>query len=210
MRSVIWRIAAGDEDKDIVPLMLRDQVMLIGPGSIGDITNLTDAGVLNLPNFSKRDLQYVVAFRTAARNGHLVVLRLGSVCFSVGAIRSEYFYDDKYAEVYSSWNIGGTFYPNECSWDLQHARKVTWYGLTDNEALCCFRKGIYGGPQRFCRVGDGGKQISASAKNHLDEYLWNKLGYNNQNGEDILKQIGKPCTKTNVFGFPTPEDPTTA
>lgn len=37
MKSIIWRVAAGDEDKDLVPLMLRNQVMLIGPGWIGDI-----------------------------------------------------------------------------------------------------------------------------------------------------------------------------
>ncbi|MBI3801890.1 MAG: hypothetical protein HY268_33580 [Deltaproteobacteria bacterium] len=204
MRSVIWRVAAGDEDKDLVPLMLRDQVMLIGPGSAGNIANMTDTDVLKLSNAKRRDLQYLVAFRTDARKGHIVVLRLGSVCFSVGVITSDYFYEDKYAEVYSFWNSDKKFYPKEDSWDLRHARQVKWFGLIDPEALCHFRKGIYGGPQRFCRVGDGGKQISASAKQHLDDYLWDKLKYNNENGDGVLSKIGKPCAMINKFGFPTP------
>jgi len=204
MRSVIWRVAAGDEDKDLVPLMLRDQVMLIGPGSIGNITNMSDTDVLGLRDARKRDLQYLVAFRTKARIGHLVVLRLGSVCFSVGVITSDYFYEEKYAEVYSFWNIERKLYPKEQSWDLQHARRVKWFGLIGPEALCYFRKGVYGGPQRFCRVGDGGKEISATAKQYLDTYLWEKLGYNNENGDAILAAIGKPCAKINAFGFPTP------
>ena len=77
MRSVIWRIAAGDEDKDLVPLMLRDHVMVIGPGSIGDISRLTDAEVRSLSTFKNNDLRCVIRFRTDARCGQLVVLRLG-------------------------------------------------------------------------------------------------------------------------------------
>lgn len=116
---------------------------------------------------------------------------------------SDYLYDGQYAQVYSFWNDGCAFYTTEHAWDLQHARKVKWYGLTDREALCVFRKGIYGGPKRFCRVGDGGKQLSSSAKRHLDEYLWTKLDYDNTNGDDVLNKIGRPCTTINEFGFPT-------
>jgi hypothetical protein len=167
------------------------------------MATMSDTEVLALPNASRRKLHYLVAFRTMARQGHLVVLRLGSVCFSVGVITSDYFYDSTYAADYSSWNEAKAFSPQEGPWDLQHARKVKWYGLTDRRALCCFRKGIYGGPQRFCRLGNGGKDICVSAKRRLDEYLQD-LGYNNQNGDEVLKKIGKPCTKINEFGFPTP------
>ena len=204
MKSILWRVAAGDEDKDLVPLMIRDQIMLIGPGSIGNIADMRDEDVLKLPNARRRDLQYLTKFRTAARKGHLVALRLGSVCFSVGVIESDYFFENKHAKVFSYWNSNRQFYANEVPWDLQHARRVKWFGLTDMEALCHFRKGIYGGPQRFCRVGDGGKAISATAKQCLDQYLSTRLKYNNENGDVILNLIGKPCTTINEFGFPAP------
>src|SRR5262249_22529264 len=174
--------------RDLVPHMIRDQVMLIGPGSTGDIANMSEADVLRLPKTRGFDPRALVAFRFKAQKQHIVVLRLGSVCFSVGVITSDYRWDDRYAEVYSFWNAQNAFYPGEWPWDLKHARRVNWYGLTDKEALCAFRKGIYGGRQRFCRVADGGK---ASAKQHLDEYLWNKLGYDNTNGESVLRSIGK-------------------
>jgi hypothetical protein len=206
VKSIVWRVAAGDEDKDLVPMMIREQVMLIGPGSTGSLANASDVEIRRLPvsaDVSRGDLQYLVAFRWGALKEHIVVLRLGSVCFSVGAITSDYFYNLRYDKVYSSWNPGDRFHLKESTWDLRHARKVNWYGLTDEQALCFFRKGIYGGAQRFCRVGDGGKEIAAKAKKHLDEYLC-KLGYNNANADEVLKRIGEPCVKINRFGFPTP------
>ena len=79
---------------------------------------MSDSEVLDVSNAKKRDLQYVVKCRTVARNGQLVVLRLGSVCFSVGVIASEYFYENKYAEVFSSWNNDKKFYADEIPLDL--------------------------------------------------------------------------------------------
>jgi hypothetical protein len=193
-RLTVWRIAAGDKEKDLVPLMIRDQVMLVGPGSTGDLANMSEAQVRGLPpSIQGFDPGALVAFRFRAQVEQIVVLRLGSVCFSVGVIKSKYFHDNRYAQVYSYWNPVGRFRPTEPPWDLQHARKVDWYGLTDMEALGFFRRGIYGGQQRFCQVLD----------QELHNYL-NRLGYNNTNGDAVLSKVGQRCARVNAFGFPTP------
>jgi hypothetical protein len=199
MQSIIWRIGAGNEDKDLVPLMLEKQVMLIGPGNdTGDITGKDLNTFLKLTRTDRSSLR---SFRDEAKEGNLVVLRLGSVCFSVGAISSGYIYDDEYSDVYSYWNDNKAK-SGEQPWDLQHTRKVKWYVLSDRSAIYHFRKGIYGGAQRFCRLGDTGKDICVKAKEELDRYLIS-IGYDNNNGEQVLQQIGKPCNKVNAYGFPT-------
>jgi predicted Mrr-cat superfamily restriction endonuclease len=179
MKSIIWKVGACDSGKDLVPPMLKDQVMLIGVGdSVGDITNMTKSDVLELklPANSKlterawkRQLQYLVSFCYEAKKGELVVLCLGSVCFSVGVIKSDYFYDATYNHVYSYWNKDKRYDQKEQEWQLPHARSVKWFGLTDQQTLCHFRKGIYGGAQCFCKIRDVGE--TARTKKILDDYL---------------------------------------
>ena len=206
MRAIVWRVAAGDEDKDLTARMIEDQVMLIGPG-VDDISHLSDSDVLKLacaPKITKRELEILIRFRADEKRGQLVVLRLGSVCFCVGAIVSKYCFDSRYDKVYSYWNPDGRFCLSEVPWKLQHKRDVHWYVLSDRKALCHFRKGIYGGASRFCRLRDTSRNISVrSAKKALDSYLCDELHYDNSNAEDILKKIGTPCRKVSEYGFPT-------
>jgi len=196
--AAIWRIGAGDKDKDLVPLMLEKGLMLIGPGDTDDITGLNRAAIKdkvnNIPNGNPRDKSsagYLLGFRDA-KNGEIVVLRLGSVCFAVGVIIGDYKWSDEFKKVYSYWNKEKIYRQNDPPWDLQHTRKVEWFILKDAEALCYFRRGIYGGQQRFCQVQD------SELKNYLEE----KLGYNGTNGREVLEKIGDRTQGVNKYGFP--------
>lgn len=145
--ATIWRIGAGDKDKDLVPSMLEHGVMMLGPGRIGDISGLSKGDIHRelVRHFIKgRRASMLVAFRDEVAIGELVVLRLGPVCFAVGAVSGPYVWREEFSEVRSYWNRGEKF-RTETSWDLQHTRSVAWHALKDKKALCFFRRGIYGG-----------------------------------------------------------------
>jgi len=198
MKSTVWVIAAGDEDKDLVPSMLNDGVMLVGPSrSTGD---LTGKDINKIPNLRSVDKSTLESIKSRIKMEQIIVLRLGSVCFAVGAIKSNYKFDPKYLNVTSYWN-NGSFSPAEDQWSMQHTREVNWYVLNQPKAIHYFRKGIYGNPRRLYRLGGRGKPISKLAKSELDSYLI-KLGYDGKNADHILKQIGQQTTGVNSFGFP--------
>ena len=145
--TVIWQIAAGDKEKDLVPTMLENGVMIIGPGRIRDITSpdndkLTIEKKLLKNGQPKNDAGSLIAFRDKAKEGAIVVLRLGSVCFAVGVIAGKYKWDNKYKEVCSYWNRNNKYdseiEKKEEGWDLQHTREVAWYVLKDNDLLSSF------------------------------------------------------------------------
>ncbi len=198
MKSVVWVVGAGDEDKDLVPSMLVDGVMIIGPSrSTGDLdkVNLT-----KLSGLGRNDKSALKCIKNRIKLNQIVVLRLGSVCFAVGSIKSDYKFNPKYSSVKSYWNKG-SLSPAEKSWSMEHVREVDWFILNDPEAIHFFRKGIYGSAMRLYRLGSGGKKPSKTAKSELDTYLIKK-GYDGINANDILKLIGKLTTGVNSFGFP--------
>ncbi len=190
----IWRIGAGDKEKDLAPLMIEEGIMLLGPGYIGDISNKTDEDIkidLAKDNYEgPRTLRMLISFRDAVI-GEIIVLRLGSVCLAVGVISGVYEWKNEFEEVCSYWNPGKK-YRAETPWKLQHTREVEWFILKDKEALCYFRRGIYGGQQRFCQVQE----------RELHDYL-DGLGYNGSNGGAILRRIGDRTKGVNKYGFPT-------
>lgn len=187
----IWRVGAGDKEKDYMPLMLEEGVMMIGPGAIGDLTGLSAPQIeveLVAQGAKATDSGVLLCFRDRARENELVILRLGSVCFAVGAIAGPYEWRSQFDDVRSYWNAG---YRNEQSWDLQHVRKVDWFALKEREALCWFRRGIYGGQQRFCGVQD----------RELHSYM-QRLGYDGNNAGAVLEKIGVRTNGVNQYGFP--------
>ncbi len=199
MKSIVWVIAAGDEDKDLVPTMLKDGVMLVGPSkNIGDLAENYENKIANLKPKSNTK-SALKCIKNRMKIDQLIVLRLGSVCFSVGAIQSKYIFNLKYSHVISFWNKNN-YSPKEKPWSMQHTRKVNWYALNDERAIHYFRKGIYGSARRLYRLGDKGKK-SEVAKSELNAYLLD-LGYNNSNADEILKKIGKLTIGVNSLGFP--------
>jgi len=195
----IWQIAAGEKDKDLVPLMLEKNLMLIGPGEISDISGMDKSEVsMRVKNKYPKDKRIalnLLQFRDV-KNGAIVVLRLGSVCFAIGAICGEYEWREEFDKVYSSWNKEKEYRKNEEPWSLKHTRKVEWFILKDREALCYFRRGIYA-KQGFCHVQEA----------ELKEYL-KGLGYNGTNGREVLEKIGTQTKGVNRYGFPTPAEET--
>jgi len=185
----VWQIATGGKEKDLIPTMIEEGLMMIGPGDNVYISSTNDVSSTNDMKY-KSDIKILKSF-CESKKGEIVVLRLGSVCFAVGAIDSPYERNDKFAKVKSYWNRTGSYDPNEQPWDLQHTKKVIWFILKDKEALFNFRRGIYA-KKRFCRVGD----------DRLHSYL-KKLDYNGTNGQDILSKIGDQTSSVNEYGFPS-------
>jgi len=191
----IYHIGAGDKEKDLVPCMLNNKIMMMGPGDIGDISGKSNDEVKTLikeayPSDKKsKDADMLISFRDAP-NGALVVLRLGSVCFAVGAISDIYVWNQKFGKVYGHWNSSRQYFSAEQYWDLQHTRKVKWFVLKDTQAIFFFRRGIYG-KQRFSKVWDTA----------LKKYLID-IQYDGVNGEEILSKIGDITKGVNRYGFP--------
>ena len=202
----IWQIGAGDKEKDLVPTMLESGLMIIGPGNGGDISSLDDQTLENnlrkTGEIEEKHIKSTVIFLKAFRDANereIVVLKLGSVCFAVGAIAGKYKWDKQFEKVYSYWNKDNKYdsemEKREVGWDLQHTRKVDWFVLKDNKAIYYFRRGIYA-KTRFSRVGK-----KEPEREILHNYL-EKLGYNNKNGKEMLEKIGDPVNGLNKYGFP--------
>lgn len=190
----IWQLGAGDKEKDLLPIMIENKIMMIGPGDVGDISSIDKKTLEKLLkekgiNEGKTTPSMLISFRDASE-GEIVVLRLGSVCFAVGAIAGKYEWRKEYGKVYSYWNRDKKYDQSEDYWDLQHVRKVDWFVLKDEEAIYYFRRGIYG-RQRFSEVGD----------KKLRNYL-KKKGYDGKNGKEVLSAIGSPAYHINEWGFP--------
>ena len=98
----IWQIGAGDKEKDLVPTMLESGLMIIGPGNGGDISSLDDQTLENnlrkTGEIEEKHIKSTVIFLKAFRDANereIVVLKLGSVCFAVGAIAGKYKWDNE-------------------------------------------------------------------------------------------------------------------
>ena len=76
--AAIWRIGAGDKEKDLVPTMLKHGVMMVGPGRIGDLSGLEKhrihrALVEKWEEGGKgRRADMLISFRDEAKTGELV------------------------------------------------------------------------------------------------------------------------------------------
>ncbi len=202
MKSKIWVVAAGDEDKDLVPHMLESGRMFIGPGAItGDLAGKTAKEIKLIPKLKSRIASSLISFKFRAKEEEMVVVRLGSVCFAVGAISSEYIHNLDHSSMLSYGNKSRLLSPKEDYWNLSHTRNVNWYVLKDPKAIHFFRKGIYGSPLRFYKLGGAGKKVSRVAKSELDIYL-KDLGYDNTNANLVLGTIGDRTSSVNCYGFP--------
>jgi hypothetical protein len=202
MISKVWVVAAGDEDKDLVPHMIESGKMFVGPGSTtGDLASKSASEIKSISGLKNRVASSLISFKFKAKKKEMVVVRLGSVCFAVGSISSEYTHDLTYSNMLSYGNKSRLLSPSEDYWNLSHTRDVSWYVLKDPKAIHFFRKGIYGSPLRFYKLGSSGKNVSKVAKKELDVYL-KSIGYDNTNANSVLSTIGDRTTSVNCYGFP--------
>lgn len=115
----IWQFAAGDADRDYVDLLIKWDVIALGPGDIGDWPGCRS--VLQERGSSNK----VGDFRALYERmdpGDLVVLRLRT------------------SEAYGVGEVVGTperreLFGDVDGWDLQHTRRVRWLWTYDEDSV---------------------------------------------------------------------------
>jgi hypothetical protein len=126
----IWQVGSGDANRPYFDEFIRYGVALIGPGSPGPWK----------PGGSDEDYEGPWARRLAveAQDGDAIVLRSGtSRIKAVGIIAGEYLYLEQFDDVNG--------------WDLQHARRVRWFPLPNDQD---FGASVFGFGQRFSRTAN--------------------------------------------------------
>jgi hypothetical protein len=108
----VWQIAAGDTERNYVPLCLRWDVALMGPGRFGPWKKETPY-TCEQTGDTARKITVIRRFCEEIQDGDLVVLRIGttSAC-GVGIVSG-----------LTQWN---DYFGDVDGWDLQHVRRVKW------------------------------------------------------------------------------------
>lgn len=113
----IWQQAAGDRNRNYARLCLKWDVILNGPGKFGPWPDCKDALRRSRSGRKITDLQ---RFYEGMKEGHLVVLRLGtSRVMGVGEVVGPYEHHEAFGDV--------------DGWDLQHVRRVRWLWASPEE-----------------------------------------------------------------------------
>ena len=156
----------------------------------------------------KKTIDTLITFLNKPKVGELVPLKTGIRLLRCRCCKFQLSIPPRVGQVWSHWNRKHR--EMELPWNLSHTRRVLWYVLWKPEAIHHFRKGIYGGSARFCRVGSGSMkkngpdpEVGIRARAALNDYLLS-LGYDNLNGKQVLEKIGVRCRSVNEFGFPSP------
>jgi len=124
----VWQIGGGSTGRSCAKVFLKYGVGLIGPGDPGPWKG----------NYRKdRSTRHIRQFADEAKKGDIIILRQGrSKILAVGIIASDYQYLDQFEDV--------------DGWDLQHARRVRWFALSEPYD---FKAPIFGAtPGRFSGV----------------------------------------------------------
>jgi len=121
----LWQIGAGDTERSYGEICIKFDVMLAGPGSLGEFDETKYVSLGDIRHSLRR-------FCKEARKGDIVLLRLGTgSVLAVGEIA-----DDAPQWLDAFEDVDG--------WDLQHVRRVRWFPSTANT----FPKRTFGGQVR--------------------------------------------------------------
>lgn len=119
---IIWQQAAGDGDRNYVDICISWGVILCGPGYNGPYSTETALQLRKM--YSARKVGIIRTFKEDVKDGHLVVLRMGTnEVHAVGEVVGEY--------QWSSW------FGDVDGWDAEHVRRVRWLWVGED------------GPMRF-------------------------------------------------------------
>lgn len=106
--KTLWQIGAGDTDRSYAEICKNYDVMIAGPGELGEYEESCYAHLGHIRRFCREALR-----------GDIVLLRLGTgVILAVGEI-----VDDKAEWLKAFADVDG--------WDLQHVRRVRWFPNTE-------------------------------------------------------------------------------
>ena len=112
----VWQIAAGESRRDYSDIFLRNDVMFLGPGQLG---NFKDSrrfyeAALRRGEIRKSRFDQIQSFVQNVRPGDFVLLRCWHRVKAIGLVprTPPYVWSDRYEDVYG--------------WDLQHSRRVIW------------------------------------------------------------------------------------
>ncbi|MDT3778979.1 hypothetical protein PJI16_15540 [Nitrospira sp. MA-1] len=105
--KTLWQVGAGDTDRSYGDICIKYDVMLAGPGELGEYEKACYAHLGHIRRFCREAL-----------SGDIVLLRLGTGdILAVGEI-----VDDKAEWLKAFADVDG--------WDLQHVRRVRWFPNT--------------------------------------------------------------------------------
>jgi len=106
----VWQIATGEAGRDYRELFFAHDLMILGPGELGDATSNDYFGAAN----SHRN--QVHRFADVPRPGDRVLMRFGKEVIGVGEIPTDDCYQYSYEETFNC--VYG--------WNLSHCRRVAW------------------------------------------------------------------------------------
>jgi transposase len=115
----VWQVAAGDPGRDYSRLFFEHDVMLLGPGTPGDI--LDQASDYSFLSSMKSGAMRKMASKV--QPGDVVIMRVGPKAVGIGIVPEGqdhgYRHDNNYDDIHG--------------WELQHMRRVCWHRITDLE-----------------------------------------------------------------------------
>jgi hypothetical protein len=115
-----WQFAAGDKKRNYVDLLLKWDVIALGPGDYGAWPD----SKIDIQKNAPGQIRILDRFFNKTKKGDLIILRLGTdEVYGVGIVEEDsyYWYDD-------FGDIDG--------WDLQFVRRVRWLWKYENK-ICC-------------------------------------------------------------------------
>lgn len=132
MTPAVWQVSAGPASRSYAEVFLKHGVALIGPGDAGPWTPARDDGEF--------DGGFVRRFAAEMVDGDVVLLRTG-----IATIAAVGFVEGGYEFLNAFDDVNG--------WDLQHARRVRWCRLSEEQK---FPSAVFGAnPSRCSRVWNG-------------------------------------------------------
>lgn len=127
--SAVWQISGGPASRSYAEIFLKHGVALIGPGDAGPWKSERDD--------DEFEGSFVRRFASEVKAGDVFLLRAGlATIAAVGIVDGDYLYVNAFDDVNG--------------WDLQHARRVHWCPLPEEQV---FGSAIFGAnPPRCSRV----------------------------------------------------------
>lgn len=118
----VWQVASGAGGRDYSGLCIEHDVMLLGPGSPGDIQQCIEDydPLIESGRVSKSKVNSIRKFADQVRPGDQVLLRNGHRVVALGVVdESGYLHDERFDDIFG--------------WDLQHCHRVRWNRAIDKE-----------------------------------------------------------------------------